>query len=630
MLGILVLLVYNKGVRSHTFSFYRHKNFITALFGAFFLFFSAAGSAYAANELFYVDQSFDTSGRERIGATQLYEGIHARFFVEDEFVVPLNSVGRKQLTDALQDLSDTFDTKIYPRLTRTFGMEWKPGIDGDYKITVLLTPMRNGAGGYFRTEDEQLAGKYPQSNEREMVYLNADLIMRFHTKEFLAHEFQHLINYNQKNRAWNKAEEVWMNEFMSEAAPWVAGLYEGEDFVFEKSNLRDRVQTFMSASSDALLDWPNRTEDYGIAAIFSYYLYEQYGDTFFTAVSLSSQTGSAAFEEALASVGQTKSFRDIFQDWMVAVLVNNCSVPPGNLYCFKSPYLNFNNLHISFNAAQVGGTSFASKESTADWAGNWYRYQRSTQETPLYLNVSFASPSSRAAFGGRYVLTYTGGRVVSAALPFIGQSSFWSVENFGPGVRQLDIALGNFFEAKPTAENPPAATFDLIAAVEEQKVGYLLTQQSVTSTAVQSTASQQPASYEPEAGSGQPKAVITDGDLVHAQGDTKVYIVKIVCPETGACAKYRRWVQTADIFGMYGHLRWENIKEVSQIILAEYQESFLVRLEGDPRVYLTDASTTKRWVETEQAFLDRGYQWGMIYTINDREFNWYHMGNSIR
>ena len=321
---------------------YRPRYFLVyvTLFGAFFLCAHAA-PAQAANELFYVDRSFDASSRERIAATELFTGIHARFFVEDEFVAPLNSVGRQQLTAALQDLSDTFDTKIYPRLTRTFGMEWKPGIDGDYKITVLFTQMRNGAGGYFRTEDEFLQSEISSSNQREIIYLNSNIVAKFHAKEFLAHEFQHLINYNQKNRTWNKADEVWLNELMSEIAPWVAGLYEGEDFVFEKSNFRDRVQTFMSASSDALLDWPNRTEDYGIAAIFSYYLYERYGDAFFTAISLSSQTGVAAVEEALASVGEQKSFREVFQDWMVAVLVNNCSVPPGNLYCFKSPYLQF-------------------------------------------------------------------------------------------------------------------------------------------------------------------------------------------------------------------------------------------------------------------------------------------------
>ena len=54
--------------------------------------------------------------------------------------------------------------------------------------------------------------------------------------------------------------------------------------------------------------------------------------------------------------------------------------------------------------------------------------------------------------------------------------------------------------------------------------------------------------------------IIIDGDLIRATNTLDVYIVKIIGAE-----KFKRLILNPEIFNQYGHLKWENIKEISQI-----------------------------------------------------------------
>jgi len=82
-------------------------------------------------------------------------------------------------------------------------------------------------------------------------------------------------------------------------------------------------------------------------------------------------------------------------------------------------------------------------------------------------------------------------------------------------------------------------------------------------------------------------AVYPEGSLIRAAGDYRVYIVK---------DGYRRWIQKAEIFNAYSHLRWEDVIEVSPEELNGYQDSWLIRADGDPRVYEVNADGTKHWL----------------------------------
>ena len=108
---------------------------------------------------------------------------------------------------------------------------------------------------------------------------------------------------------------------------------------------------------------------------------------------------------------------------------------------------------------------------------------------------------------------------------------------------------------------------------------------------------------------------IEEGDIVRASGTAKVYVVK---------NGYRRWIPSPEIFNSYGHLKWENIKEVSQELLDAYKESFFIQMAGDYKVYEVKNGATKQWLNiTPQVFESSGRNWSSIYAINEKEFTNY-------
>jgi nitrous oxidase accessory protein NosD len=120
---------------------------------------------------------------------------------------------------------------------------------------------------------------------------------------------------------------------------------------------------------------------------------------------------------------------------------------------------------------------------------------------------------------------------------------------------------------------------------------------------------------------------IIDGDLIRAEGDMDVYIVKIMGDK-----KFKRLILNPAIFNQYGHLKWENVKDVSQEIVNQYITSDLIRVVGDDKVYkLYSAGDIgeKRWIKTADDFLDLAYDWDAIYEINNFERDYYIPGEDL-
>jgi hypothetical protein len=152
--------------------------------------------AYANAEQFFVNKDFEAKGRETIKADLQTTGENAYFFVDEEYLasLPENEVSR--LKNVMSNLSAEFDEVIYPGLRKIFGEENNPGIDGDRKISVVLHDMKSGVGGYVREADFKPG---ISSNSREIIYLNIEEVLNTEFgRSFLAHEFQHLITYNEK------------------------------------------------------------------------------------------------------------------------------------------------------------------------------------------------------------------------------------------------------------------------------------------------------------------------------------------------------------------------------------------------------------------------------------------------
>ncbi|MBI2670273.1 MAG: hypothetical protein HYX20_03980 [Candidatus Yanofskybacteria bacterium] len=122
---------------------------------------------------------------------------------------------------------------------------------------------------------------------------------------------------------------------------------------------------------------------------------------------------------------------------------------------------------------------------------------------------------------------------------------------------------------------------------------------------------------------------IYDGDLIRGQGDIAVWIIKIVGEK-----RYKRWLFGPQIFNAYGHLSFDKVKNVSKVTLNNFDTSNLIRKFDDEKVYeLTDfvpgKSATRRWIQTLEIFLQRGFDFDAVYIVNQREFDLYTEGSPL-
>jgi len=319
-------------------------------------------------QTFFVDPLYDFNSRNQIEAFLKTISTYAYFYIEKDWYFNLTEGEKQKVDQNLVVLSEEFDNNIYPKLTSLYGSEWKPGIDGDVRVTILFHKMREGSGGYFNNGDEYKRVQNPRSNEREMIYLNASYLKYPIIKSYLAHEFTHLITFNQKERKYGVKEEIWLNEARADYSP----TYLGYDQHYIGSNLHQRIEEFLLSPSDSLTEWQGKKKDYGVVNIFVQYLVEHYGIEILSDSLKSSKVGLASLNEALIKNNFKKNIAQIFQDWTLAVFLNDCTI--SDLYCFKDERLK--NLKITPSLLFLPPTEKTEmflEYSIKEWSGNWYK-----------------------------------------------------------------------------------------------------------------------------------------------------------------------------------------------------------------------------------------------------------------
>ena len=127
-----------------------------------------AAAPAAPVQIGHVERFFIHIPETVVTATCIAKSEHLYVYVD-------NSV-RELFTDAeAVAVAREFDTRIYPGVRKWMGTEWKPGLDRDNRITLLMHDVgmnNSGAdyGGYFSPADQSLTA--PTSNRREMLYMD--------------------------------------------------------------------------------------------------------------------------------------------------------------------------------------------------------------------------------------------------------------------------------------------------------------------------------------------------------------------------------------------------------------------------------------------------------------------------
>lgn len=650
--------------------------FLILLLGGFFVCFNNVQAATLDEQVnFYVDTDYDALDRSQLPATLRVIGENIYFYVENDYWNKLNGSYRNSLRETLKDLADDFDRVIYPKERAAFGSEWNPGIDGDQKITVLITQLVNSAGGYINTFDEYPRSQISNSNEREMIYLNTISIFSPKNKAFLAHEFQHLISFYQKTVLYGLEEEVWLNEARSEYAPTICGYND----IYSGSYLADRVDAFLDESSDSLTEWKNKVADYGVTSLFLHYLVDHYGLEILTQMTLNNQIGIASINQALADLDYTESFADIFADWAVANYLNDCQISDPstgseNKYCYLNDNLTYYRLHTDYSASYSGFPNLIVSRSSSvkDWAPYWYRFRQGTAQSTERdtLKLEFVGSTFRGDFQVPYIVTDQNNQTTVQFIPLNNQQEgVVYIPNFTSLNKSVIMIPFNQYKKSGFGSNEPLSSFSFTASsvaatppvISQLRPssgsingGLALTIQGENLSTVNQIIfgqtiitdfeiiNNQTISFiSPAHSAGSVNIVLTnadgeqatlantftylssyhEGSLIRASGDYKVYIIK---------NNYRRWIQSAEIFNAYGHLRWQDIIEVSPDELNNYQEAWLIRADGDRRVYEVNADGTKHWLDmTAEEFTVSGRLWEMVYIINNFERNFYITGAEV-
>ncbi len=244
-----------------------------------------------------------------VTATLITKSEHLYVYVE-------NSVS-DMVSDAEADaIAREFDTRIYPRVREWMGSEWKPGLDRDNRITLLMhdVGMNNSGedyGGYFSPVDQIPTA--PNSNRREMLYMDVFQFRErsrhtFHSS--LAHEFAHLVNWFQNG---GTTDQRWSEEGMASFVEW--GVYGTVHNIFVDGYLADPSVSLAYANT--------RDVYYGGAFMLMLYLYEQYGGPeLIRGIIASDALGEQAINAALSNSGKSVRFSDVFLNWGLANWVN--------------------------------------------------------------------------------------------------------------------------------------------------------------------------------------------------------------------------------------------------------------------------------------------------------------------
>lgn len=338
--------------------------------------------ALGSSEQFWVNTgNSSAAGDVQQTAVLKRKTAHAYFYVDEE---------AQAISAAnLDRLAAEFENKIYPRVTGAFGSESKPGVDGDDRLFIVLSPgvdnfgKEKGLMGYFWSRDMLPSTRTgSHSNQKEALFMTDKLFDYPELTSFgtLAHEFQHLINFSQKaiRSKYTLVEETWLDEGMAMYAMEVAGygLPAGDKHIAKDLN---GFQENPAAYS--LTDWSGNPNgfSYGQSYLFVRYLVDRYGAGVIPEILQATKAGQEGVEQVLAK--RQGTFAGFFRDWTIANLISGTPLATGTPYQYKN--LDLSATYGGFDLQGFKTTPATSADMTANlrpWGTAYYTFDAPQQQ----------------------------------------------------------------------------------------------------------------------------------------------------------------------------------------------------------------------------------------------------------
>jgi len=577
----------------------------------------AATAINGASQLFSISSEYEFSGKSKINATLRIAGEKAQYFVDDDYWNNLNALERQEILQQIDRLSGEFDTRIYPIETAFWGSESNPGIDQDPKVVILLANLIDTAGGYYDTSHQFPKTQVPESNEKDLIYLNIRSL-RNERKifNFLGHEFQHLIAFNQKTILRQAEDDIWLNELRSEYSLTLLGYND----TYPGSNLKTRVAAFLNEPSDGLTEWANKAADYGQVNIFGEYLVEHFGANILKKSLHSGSDGIISINQTLHDNGYVLSFGDVFLRWSAANAVNDILL--GSDYGYFRDGLR-QELRVPATRTISGlseNTFFSLAEAFKDWQQKWIWITDISRGTKNALKINF-SGQKEDFFRGTAILFYQNGKREVNFFDLSQPGSDNLFFDLNQGLEKIILIPVKMEKIRDFSDQEPLS--DLIISFER----------ILEMPAVSAPASPLPVEVKPSTLAVRPADFgLREGDFIRAEGDNNVYIIN----DFG----FKRLVLSPQICLLYGHLGERGCFAAVKVVSSKVRDAFQTSLfftDGetkDGRVYFLEVtgedSAVLRFVNMSgEDFIKQGGNFSAVFLFNTREKNTYPLGADL-
>lgn len=319
-----------------------------------------------------------------------------------------------------------------------------PNVDGDGVLDVLVLDIADT----FRETGSFVAGffdpvnlyEFEFSNYRDIIYLDLyptilyeSVINMERAVSTFAHESQHLIHAGYEGE---EPELVFVNEGFSEAVEILCGFEPRPVQGFQQSPLRKLTYW----------DHQNPIPDYSRASLWMHYLMEQLGPVHLKDFVQNPEIGINGYKKVLEE-HSLFTFKQIFQNWGLAMLLNNARENPAYGYkhalrqgiilnkrlsynklpgIFNKPLPRYVNVPVHFSLAEELDFSIGKPTASNVWLSSISRYPGNSKQEIYTLNQSTIFANARNTnYGSIDILISNFGSDISdsASFSFIGDGN---------------------------------------------------------------------------------------------------------------------------------------------------------------------------------------------------------------
>lgn len=408
------------------------------LLSSLLTFVQCTDSSQNTNSYFWAQTTYKVGNYwYKVQATKITEGTYCVIYLE-------NANKDKITTTQVENIKNEFDNTIYTNIKNNFGDP--SDVDGNGKITLLLLDIKDGFDPV--TSDSYVAGYFdpnqdfddPYSNKMDMLYM--DLYPHFTSgtlQDFyntIAHEFQHLINFNETYFVQNSGVyfDTWINEGMSSAA----------EKINQDSQIVWKINTYKSSSTIVsgrnFLYWSGSLDNYTSVYLFFQWLSIQAsnGDAIYKTIMLNSSANTDYLAVLNAATLKLTNFSgstwsDLLGSWFAANILLNSS----GLYGYgTADTTNFSNLVTSFYSSSTASL----RPGYGVYCTMTPPYSISPSGDINYLSVdtTIGSVDFTTPYSGDYLIAYNingnagGSSVTTDTLPaIVSQQSLSTMRSLG-------------------------------------------------------------------------------------------------------------------------------------------------------------------------------------------------------